>query len=650
MTADQPLPARPRAWLFLGAMLSALTLLFATASSASALTLGVQWTGVSEHLDRELAIIQKSGATMFRIPISPASTAQGANFSQYDSIFLKAAQRGIWILPHFDGPMGGGHAIPSAGEKTQWSEWAKKVVRRYGYKGVFWGEHPEVAARPVRDWEMINEPNNPAMIGYQASGTEYGDFLQWAAPAIQQASESWGGQRTGVVFGGVVGDYKAWMQAAWSVPGASTHLTGVAFHPYALAPPAGTSRIQAFANHMNGLRSFVNGLSGGGSKSLWITEVGWPAEAEFGVGETTQAQLVNESIDWAQANAASLNLSAFIWYNLRDAEAGGWQYRCGLRRRDGSYRPAWAAFQAQAGVPSWPIPTMAFQSNLGQLVSMSPAGGNNWTQGMAPGTSPSITAMAYGGYQMAFQSNNGQLITVGTNESTNWGQGMKPGTSPAIVGLANGGYQIAFQSNLGQLVAVGLAGNTNWGQGMAPGTSPAIAALSNGGYMMAFQANNNQLVTIGTNGSNNWGQGMMPGTSPSITTLSNGGYEIAFQANTGQLISVGSAGGTNWGQGMAAGTSPSITARPDGGYEIAFQANNNQLVSIGTAGGHNWGQGMKPGTSPSISPRIASPIGIEMAFQSNTGQLWSIGTGGGANWGQGMMAGTSPSIALAGSP
>src|SRR5581483_8775641 len=56
------------------------------------------------------------------------------------------------------------------------------------------------------------------------------------------------------------------------------------------------------------------------------------------------------------------------------------------------------------------------------------------------------------------------------------GQGMMAGTSPSITGLPGGGYEMAFQANTGRLIAYGSAGNTDTGQGMKAGTSPSIAA------------------------------------------------------------------------------------------------------------------------------------------------------------------------------
>ena len=48
---------------------------------------------------------------------------------------------------------------------------------------------------------------------------------------------------------------------------------------------------------------------------------------------------------------------------------------------------------------------------------------------------------------------------------------MMPGTSPSITGLANGGYEVAFQANTGYLYTIGSDMHGSWGLGMMPGTS-----------------------------------------------------------------------------------------------------------------------------------------------------------------------------------
>ena len=123
---------------------------------------------------------------------------------------------------------------------------------------------------------------------------------------------------------------------------------------------------------------------------------------------------------------------------------------------------------------------------------------------------------------------------------------MRPGTSPAITALPSGGFEIAFQANTGTLWTTGNAGTGNTGLGMNPASSPSIAALTGeNGYQAAFEANTNTLWTTGTLGTRNTILGMLPGTNPSITSLPVTAttpacsIEVAFQAANATLSAYG---------------------------------------------------------------------------------------------------------------
>ncbi len=147
-------------------------------------------------------------------------------------------------------------------------------------------------------------------------------------------------------------------------------MTGVAFHPYELDPatfgsvpgnPAGVGHAEAFEFAVTGFHEALVRLAGSEEAALplWITETGIPAAgtqfAEGGPGG--QALVLGQMIGWAQANADALKLRNLDWYNWRDVPGleEEWGRNCGLRSEDGELRPAFAEFQARAGlVPSLP--------------------------------------------------------------------------------------------------------------------------------------------------------------------------------------------------------------------------------------------------------------------------------------------------------
>ncbi len=285
----------------------------------------------------------------------------------------------------------------------------------------------------------------------------------------------------------------------------------------------------------------------------------------------------------------------------------------------------------------------AFQANTTRLWRTGPAGTGDTALGMMPGTSPSVTTLSGGGYQIAFQANTGELWTTGARGTHNLRLGMAPGTSPSITALANGGYQIAFQANTTRLWVTGSAGTKDTGLGMLPGTSPSITTVASGQYRVAFQANTTRLWTYDGTRGRETELGMQPGTSPSITALPGSGYQIAFQANTTRLWTFDGTHGRDTGLGMAAGTSPSITTLSGGGTQVAFQANTTELWTTGARGTHNLKLGMMPKTSPSITGLAAGAY--QIAFQANTSALWSAGTRGACTYGLGMEPTTSPVLA-----
>jgi hypothetical protein len=285
----------------------------------------------------------------------------------------------------------------------------------------------------------------------------------------------------------------------------------------------------------------------------------------------------------------------------------------------------------------------ALQGLGGDLYTYSSVGLAPSSQAIESGTSPAITELSNGTYEMAYQSTAGYLIVTGSGVTTNTGLAMKAGTSPAIAGSPYGGYEVAYQASSGSLWSYTTSGATNQSQGMLAGTSPAITALSSGGYEMAFQANTGILIVYGSGGDINTSLGMKSGTSPAIAASPRGGFEAAMQANTGVLWTYGTNGTSDLGLGMAAGTNPAIAGLTTGGYEMAIQTNTGVLLVYGNAADLNTGIGMAAGTSPAIA--AISGGGYETAFQSNTSDFTLWGTAGNVATNQEMPSGASPSVA-----
>jgi hypothetical protein len=120
-------------------------------------------------------------------------------------------------------------------------------------------------------------------------------------------------------------------------------------------------------------------------------------------------------------------------------------------------------------------PEVAYQGANGNLWLAGADAAGDQRQPMMAATSPAITT-ADGNWQVAFQSAAGSLwLGNPATGFTNWLIGMAPATSPAITGLSGGGYEVAVvESTSGKLWTTGATGNQPRGITIAPGTSPAI--------------------------------------------------------------------------------------------------------------------------------------------------------------------------------
>jgi hypothetical protein len=148
-------------------------------------------------------------------------------------------------------------------------------------------------------------------------------------------------------------------------------------------------------------------------------------------------------------------------------------------------------------------------------------GGVDTGQGMASGTSPSIAALAVGGFETAFQANTGDLVLYGSDNITT-GAPMESGASPSIAASPNAtsvaaGFTVAYEEDSGLYTYNTESGSTSEGVSMATGSNPSEAAISIGvGYQIAYENADGQLSLLGGESDSGTGLAMSGTTSTAI--------------------------------------------------------------------------------------------------------------------------------------
>jgi hypothetical protein len=335
-----------RAWT----LALALTIFFAVfASAAQALPAGFWGVVPQNGLNAEqFQRLGNGGVESMRIPIGWASVqpSQSSSFdwSGFDNQVEEAAKAGIKVLPFLTGapewavpgkpvPGAGGLVAPgrlpvSGAARTGWVSFLTAAVARYGPTGSFWAEHPGVPKRPIREWQIWNEPNFKYFIA-KPNPAEYGQLVKLSYNALHAADP--GAQ---VVLAGLfsrpkgardrkTGKHKSlnWYASDFinvmykRNPGIKAKFKGAALHPYTIFAKELPEVVTEFRKALTS--------NGDAAKKLLITELGWSSGKKngsnfFAKGPAGQAKELRTAFGLVRNNQAKWKLKSVYWFSVDD--------------------------------------------------------------------------------------------------------------------------------------------------------------------------------------------------------------------------------------------------------------------------------------------------------------------------------------------
>jgi hypothetical protein len=267
-----------------------------------------------------------------------------------------------WAVPSAAVPGTGGGAkaplhLPIAGRAGRaWNAFARQAVARYGPRGDFWSENPQLPRDPVHTWQIWNEPNFKYFVARPNPG-EYGRLVRNSARAIRAADRG-----ATVLLGGLfarpgeAGKFnppRAFSAVEFlelmfkRTPGVSAAFDAVALHPY-------TTSYLTIPGEIEEVRALLR-ARGDAGKNLWLTEVGWSSEAPsrgdaFAKGLRGQAAQLAGAFRLLRNNANRWRLRQVFWFSVDDLPGacnfcGG----SGLFRKGFKPKPSWRNYVRFAG-------------------------------------------------------------------------------------------------------------------------------------------------------------------------------------------------------------------------------------------------------------------------------------------------------------
>jgi polysaccharide biosynthesis protein PslG len=236
---------------------------------------------------------------------------------------------------------------------ADYAAFARAVVERYGEGGSFWRGADEV--RPLKAVELWNEPWGHFFWRPEPDPAAYARLARPAAEAVRSA-----GAGVDVLMSADLrqvradGAVRPWFAALLAAdPRLPELVDGWSVHPYPEprdqgpgAGPAGSP--YAFAR-VEQIRALARRR--GAMRPIWITEIGWSTSSgPGGVSEARQAAYLGAALDRALGPWRGFVARVFVYgYDRDNGARDDLEGHFGVRRADGSLKPAWDAVARRAG-------------------------------------------------------------------------------------------------------------------------------------------------------------------------------------------------------------------------------------------------------------------------------------------------------------
>jgi hypothetical protein len=305
------------------------------------------------YRDNALAQQRKAGVQLLRVAFD-WSLMEGAPgnlyFAFYDRYVLDAAKHNITLLPvlikapDFYSVKPGTRFAFQPRKNADMARWAMALVDRYGPNGTLWQANPGVAPRPLRAWQIWNEPHLKQYWYPRPNARQYRSMLQTVGSAIKSRDP-----KAEIVTAGLSDSFlkgairlAPYLKALYKGGGSSAFNT-VAINSYAVTPTY-VSKL------LNRTRKLMNRI-GGRSDKIWITEVGWcdtGVKHRFCVGTKRQKKYTSDALSLIKKKRRAWKLRGFVWFSWRDGRPYSgrdlWGNHTGLLTIKGKKKPAYSAF------------------------------------------------------------------------------------------------------------------------------------------------------------------------------------------------------------------------------------------------------------------------------------------------------------------
>jgi polysaccharide biosynthesis protein PslG len=251
--------------------------------------------------------------------------------------------------------------VRSAWQRWGWSSFLRAAAHRYGPRGSFWRENPELPYLPIRSWEIWNEENivtfdnRPDPVGFAKLIRISGRILHRVDPGSKVIVGGLFGRPLQVPPNVASGDFLSRLYRAHNI---KRYFDGVALHPY-------VARARAMGAQIANLRRIMR-VHHDASTPIYVTELGWGSASgptRWQRGLWGQANQLSQSFAMLSANRLRWGVAGVWWFTWSDEEGTcSFCQSAGLLTEKREAKPAWYRFNAWTGGDPDTVPRARFES------------------------------------------------------------------------------------------------------------------------------------------------------------------------------------------------------------------------------------------------------------------------------------------------
>jgi hypothetical protein len=331
--------------------------------------IGVSPQSQASHSDFEL--MRKADVDSVRLPLNwigietESPIVAEPNWDGFDHEVGLAAESGIRIMPFVTASPEWVAEQPttlpvhSSWQRWAWTSFLRRAVERYGPRGSFWEENPDLPFLPIHRWEIWNEENIVSFAD-RPDPAGFATLLRISGRTLHRADSD-----SQVILGGLFGrplqippnvasgDY---LQRVYRAGRVKQYFDGVALHPY-------VARAEAMGAQIVNLRRIMR-MHHDAATPIYVTELGWgsasgPTRWERGLDG--QAAQLSRAFAMLSANRLRWRVGGAWWFTWTD-EGGSCQFcgSAGLLTARRAAKPAWYRFNAWTGGDPDTVPRALF--------------------------------------------------------------------------------------------------------------------------------------------------------------------------------------------------------------------------------------------------------------------------------------------------